>query len=179
MPCLSILIRWFPCKILPDTMGSVYALQCASPDDSTSCPVISFTFNTLDKDPRPNRATRTAVSFESRVHFQLISLSDPESRATSLKAGIHTISLDHYFHHVSASLIRGLSHMITETSKMTGHIRRTARDRRSSRASPGYCLTTCCMINCLEEMVRMMCTHTDMAFSYLPRLRTFWPLLGP
>ena len=63
------------------------------------------------------------MSFESRVHFQLISLSDPESRATSLKAGIHTISLDHYFHHVSASLIRDLSHIITETSKMTGHIR--------------------------------------------------------
>lgn len=63
------------------------------------------------------------MSFESRVHFQLISLSDPGSRATSLKAGIHTISLDHYFHHVSASLIRALSPIITETSKMTVHIR--------------------------------------------------------
>ena len=128
MPCLSILIRRSPCKILPDAVSS---------DHCTSCSVISLTFNTLDKDPRPNRATRTAVSFESRVQFQLISLSDPGSRATSLKAGIHTISLDHYFHDVSASLIRGLSHIITETIKMTGHIRRNPRDRPPSPASRG------------------------------------------
>lgn len=139
MPCLSILIRWFPCKILPDVMSSTTRFS-ASPDHCTSCSVIFFTFITLDIDPRPNRATRTAVSFESRVHFQLISLSDPQSRATSLKAGIHTISLDRYFHHVSASLIRGQSHIITETSKMTEHIRRNPRDRPPSRASPGYML---------------------------------------
>ena len=97
MPCLSILIRRFPCKILADAVSSTTRFSARALIVVSSVLLyLSFTFNTLDKDPRPDRASRTAVSFESRVHFQLISLSDPEARATSPKVGIHTNFLNNF-----------------------------------------------------------------------------------
>ena len=87
-------------------------------------------------EPRPNRAIPTVVSVESRVHFRLISLSDPKSRVTLVLKEAYTISLSNCFHYISANLIRGLN---TEIYIRAPYISDAASvTARLLRSRPGY-----------------------------------------